>query len=1048
MAYEEPTSPYLMYADGVLTAYDDTGKWNIILLQGTVSIDSDLTLKMVGDRFTVDARGLNAPALRLNGHTLTLSDNVELLLQTAKDGNNSEDSYAVASGIIEGQSGSASLKINNLDAAATKDLTIKNVPYVRIAGATASGGVVKNLTLVNSGATILQRSTSNTTVVEADQINTDHPVTLGTLTEGGNHSETIKQTGLMTTDGKIWAYGGDITNESPSYTLYPITTSDPTVWKAGEGLMFYEPAVEGTPAKLTLDNVTYKGSLVANMEDLSIVAKGKNHVTMILPDASAVVTTEDGGTLNTIMRQTIVDEENNEKSIDTLYGKVNLLEDICLEERPDGVSVFLTIAQGAELTIPSNKTLEIKKLEYFDNKGSIVNNGTVTLRDDAAENVTSETVKGLNLTGNVKVVTTDAEGSEVITTYNHNGLKLRESAGDLDLSNAGTEDATNWDTKGYKWTVENDPTDSSKIISGTLTLAEGFNATSVTLPDAAVTIETLGASSIGTLTPPGGDNAHANHTNLTFSGKEPLTVEERINIAGGDNNSITVAENANVIANGGIFIGGSGGVNSTVTVNGTLTIKPESGTAISAGSVAIGNSGVLEISGAEGVQLNGMPKLSDEQYKNLFTVTGNGRFTANCSSYNIRVSFTNENDLPQDGDGNPDAKAVINLGPEYMPDDCEPRVNINLQGIDLFRISTGAVYSGPLTIHKNHIWSDDWTDSGGDTHYYACTFDGCTAKKDETEHYYAHDSTVCRDCGHARPDGAPDSDDGSGDSNGGGSSGGNSDGDSSYTVTLEKPTHGTVTTNRTSATGGSTVTLTVTPDSGYVLESLTVTDSRGNDVKLTEKGGGQYAFTMPDWAVTVRAEFGRITGGYEDCPQDSTCPIWPFTDADTTAWYHDCVHYCLENGLMSGFGDGTFGPEKPITRAQLVQIVHNGEGRPSVHYMMQFEDVPSGAWYAEAVRWAASEGVVSGYSSYHFGPDDNITREQLAVILWRYAGSPASEGGLAFTDADAVSDYALEAMRWAAENGIINGKGGGILDPQGSTTRAEAAAMLMRILIK
>lgn len=283
-----------------------------------------------------------------------------------------------------------------------------------------------------------------------------------------------------------------------------------------------------------------------------------------------------------------------------------------------------------------------------------------------------------------------------------------------------------------------------------------------------------------------------------------------------------------------------------------------------------------------------------------------------------------------------------------------------------------------------------------------------------------------------------------------GSSGGGSgsSGLSTYPITVEKASCGEVSSNRTRASKGSTVTLTVTPDSGYVLETLTVTDSRGNDIKLTEKDGGTYAFTMPDRAVTVRAQFGRITGGDGACPQDSTCPIWPFTDADTTAWYHDCVHYCLENGLMNGFGDGTFGPEKPITRAQLVQILHNREGRPSVNYLMQFEDVPEGAWYAEAVRWAASEGVVSGYSSRKFGPDDNITREQLALMLWRYAGSPTATGGLEFTDADHVSGYALEAMRWAAENGIITGKTGGILAPQGSATRAEAAAMLMRVLSK
>ncbi|RKJ75682.1 hypothetical protein D7X33_16495 [Butyricicoccus sp. 1XD8-22] len=396
-----------------------------------------------------------------------------------------------------------------------------------------------------------------------------------------------------------------------------------------------------------------------------------------------------------------------------------------------------------------------------------------------------------------------------------------------------------------------------------------------------------------------------------------------------------------------------------------------------------------------------------------------------------------------------------------MPDDCELRVNEDPLGIDLFRISENKVYTGPLTIHKNHTWETRWTDGGEDTHHHACSYAGCTAKTDILPHYYAHDSTACRDCGHPR-NGEPDSDGpdhpdnpdnpdhpgGSSGGSGGGSSHSSRSESTSYPITVEESSHGEVESNRTRASKGSTVTLTVTPDSGYELDGLTVTDSQGDDVKLTGKGGGKYTFTMPARPVTVRAEFRRTASGYEGCPQDSTCPIAPFADADAAEWYHDGVHYCLENGFMGGFGDGAFGPGQLITRAQLVQLLPKREGRPSADYPIQFEDVPDSAWYAEAVRWAASEGIVSGYNSYRFGPDDNITREQLAVMLWRFAGSPEAAGGLAFTDAAAVSDYAREAMRWAAENGIISGKSGGVLDPQGGATRAEAAAMLMRVLVQ
>lgn len=150
-------------------------------------------------------------------------------------------------------------------------------------------------------------------------------------------------------------------------------------------------------------------------------------------------------------------------------------------------------------------------------------------------------------------------------------------------------------------------------------------------------------------------------------------------------------------------------------------------------------------------------------------------------------------------------------------------------------------------------------------------------------------------------------------------------------------------------------------------------------------------------------------------------------------------------GGSSGGGSGSFGPNDAISRAQFAQILHNKEGGPAGGSRPQYSDVAAGAWYAGAVRWAASQGVVSGYDNGMFGPDDNITREQLAAMLWRYAGKPpAPDLPLNFTDAGKVSGYAQEALRWAVDQGIIAGKGGGILDPLGSATRAEAAAMLQR----
>lgn len=149
---------------------------------------------------------------------------------------------------------------------------------------------------------------------------------------------------------------------------------------------------------------------------------------------------------------------------------------------------------------------------------------------------------------------------------------------------------------------------------------------------------------------------------------------------------------------------------------------------------------------------------------------------------------------------------------------------------------------------------------------------------------------------------------------------------------------------------------------------------------------------------------------------------------------------------MNGYSDGRFGPNDPLSRAQFAQILFNKEGRPAVNYPMDFSDVSGEVWYAGAIRWAASQGIVGGYGSGRFGPDDPITREQLAVMLWRYSGSPAANRELSFTDADEISPFALEAMRWAVENGILNGYGGGRLDPQGQATRAQVAQMLKNLI--
>ena len=166
-------------------------------------------------------------------------------------------------------------------------------------------------------------------------------------------------------------------------------------------------------------------------------------------------------------------------------------------------------------------------------------------------------------------------------------------------------------------------------------------------------------------------------------------------------------------------------------------------------------------------------------------------------------------------------------------------------------------------------------------------------------------------------------------------------------------------------------------------------------------------------------------------------------------WFHDAVAYVYENGLMTGTSATTFSPGTATSRAMMATLLWRLADSPSVDYLMDFTDVEADTWYTEAVRWAASEGIVEGYGNSRFGPNDTITREQMALMFQRYArwlerdvSARAELDG--YADADAVSAWALEAMEWAVAGGLISGTGGNMLSPQGSASRAETATLLTR----
>lgn len=272
-------------------------------------------------------------------------------------------------------------------------------------------------------------------------------------------------------------------------------------------------------------------------------------------------------------------------------------------------------------------------------------------------------------------------------------------------------------------------------------------------------------------------------------------------------------------------------------------------------------------------------------------------------------------------------------------------------------------------------------------------------------------------------------------SNSGGSSSGGGSSITKYTVTVDKASNGTVKADKASAAEDSKVTLTATPDQGYELSAITVKDNKGNAIKVTESNG-KYTFTMPDSDVTVTAKFAAV----EDTP---------FTDVKLSDWFYDAVVYAYSNKLFSGISASQFCPDVTMTRGMLATVLYSLEGSPAVSGTSAYSDVAEGAWYYNAVLWASGKGIVSGYDNGKFGPDDIVTREQMALILNQYAAMKgydvSASGSLnAFTDKAEVSSWAEKAVQWAVGEKLLSGKGNGILDSKSGATRAEVAQILMR----
>lgn len=264
------------------------------------------------------------------------------------------------------------------------------------------------------------------------------------------------------------------------------------------------------------------------------------------------------------------------------------------------------------------------------------------------------------------------------------------------------------------------------------------------------------------------------------------------------------------------------------------------------------------------------------------------------------------------------------------------------------------------------------------------------------------------------------------------------DSDPTYAVSTPAAENGSVTVSPKNASAGSTVTITVKPDSGYVLETISVTDRNGNDLKLTDRGNGKYTFTMPGSRVEVKVTF-----------MEDNSVLNFFYDVPNGAYYYDAVKWAVDNGITGGVGNSFFAPNQPCTRGQIVTFLWRAAGSPVVNYAMNMTDVAEDAYYGEAVRWALSEGITTGIGDITFGPDAACTRAQAVAFLFRYAVASGMDAVTladlisGFADAASVPGYAVSAMNWALSQGIMQGSGTQLLS--GNTcTRAQIVTFLYR----
>ena len=961
------------------------------------------------------------PAIQ-NGGTLTVKDNVtiETTGAMAVKGTKSTSSFTLEDGTITGKTygfyGTANQSV-------FKEGTINgkiNATSGKVIIGTENG---QNASIVVNGDVTISEST----VIHCGDIKN--------ITGDLKNLSSLKC--ILRTDisSKLPAGKALETGSDTKGTYYTIIELDQSKAEAKIGEYFYASAAAAAKALQDNETLTLLKDVTGDTSNALLASTAKN-ATIDLNGKSVTNTNEKGTAISMKAKNSAVKENFNATVTNSSEVVSNIIAATAMEFSSGNSKYTLTVNLTGNISLDNSENIELgtgSKLAYSEDAAKIVGNGGFKADEEdgsyiygsfatAAKNDKDGTVKLLNnyrgsaaINWSSNTATLDLQGH----TYEYTGTGASSAAIQMNTNSdqIGNEDAS------ASLTIK-----SGKIVSaadGAIVLCSN---NSLTLDDVDLIVY---GSDYGIVS-----NGTYKNNNLTLQNGTVLLAENALGIYWPSGNGRVTIDNSAVTAHTGIQVCAGGlvvkGEETTITATGTPIDKT-------------GNDGGISDGAAISI-------VKRDGYQNLGTVSiENGTFTSSVNSKPVKAyTFNNTDKTEHDWDK---AGDVVSVSGGNFSSPVEKKYLADGLNTELY--DTGKNPDAPFSYYSSVEAAQE-----------AATNEGVVtevAGENETSHqvtldYGNGDKKVVQGTSVVLPD-VPDQgynhfvgwNDGSKTYDAGTQVPITADttftavwsyippANPNYRIDIPAAEGGTVTADPAAAKAGATVTLTATPDEGYAVGTITVTDRFGDAVKVTENADGTYTFTMPNGQVTVKATFVQT---------EEPAPAMPFTDVHEGDWFYEEVLYAYENGLMNGVGDNRFAPNSATTRGMLVTILYRLEGEPAVTGEAGFDDVAAGQWYTDAVIWAAANDIVNGIGDNQFGPENTLTREQLVTMLYRYAQNKgydvtASADLSGYPDAGQIQSWAQDAMTWAVAEGIVEGMDGN-LNPAGHATRAQIATILMR----